>query len=152
MGGDLETEYVMAGPPRKLTERGIDKRMWAGVVEIFLAVLTLGFAGFQRGQLGQLERFPPAWVGSRACFSKSAASTIRWVSMLARRADHRVRAGWMPTIPPYWLLPRVQADNEPSLERTRARGRPSPSALSGRRPRTTEDHVAVAVPMVPGVS
>jgi Ca2+-transporting ATPase len=43
IGVDPETEDVMARPPRKLTERVIDKRMWSGVVEIgvVMAVLTL---------------------------------------------------------------------------------------------------------------
>jgi len=42
-GVDPETEDVMARPPRKLTERVIDGRMWAGVLEIgaVMAVLTL---------------------------------------------------------------------------------------------------------------
>ena len=43
MGVDPETEDVMARPPRKLTERVIDTRMWAGVLEIgaVMAVVTL---------------------------------------------------------------------------------------------------------------
>jgi Ca2+-transporting ATPase len=43
MGVDPETEDVMARPPRKLSERVIDGRMWAGVLEIgaLMAVLTL---------------------------------------------------------------------------------------------------------------
>ena len=43
MGVDPEMEDVMARPPRKLTERVIDARMWAGVLEIgaVMAVLTL---------------------------------------------------------------------------------------------------------------
>jgi calcium-translocating P-type ATPase len=43
MGVDPQTEDVMARKPRKLTERVIDARMWAGVVEIGLvmAVVTL---------------------------------------------------------------------------------------------------------------
>ena len=42
MGVDPETEDVMARPPRKLTERVIDTRMWAGVLEIgaVMAVVT----------------------------------------------------------------------------------------------------------------
>ena len=43
MGVDPETEDVMARPPRKLTERVIDTRMWAGVLEIgaVMAMVTL---------------------------------------------------------------------------------------------------------------
>ena len=43
MGVDPETEDVMARPPRRLTERVIDARMWAGVLEIgaVMAVVTL---------------------------------------------------------------------------------------------------------------
>ena len=43
MGVDPETEDVMARPPRKLTERVIDRQMWAGVLEIgaVMAVVTL---------------------------------------------------------------------------------------------------------------
>jgi P-type Ca2+ transporter type 2C len=43
MGVDPETEDVMARPPRKLTDRVIDARMWAGVLEIgaVMAVVTL---------------------------------------------------------------------------------------------------------------
>jgi magnesium-transporting ATPase (P-type) len=43
MGVDPETDDVMARKPRKLTERVIDARMWAGVIEIGLvmAVVTL---------------------------------------------------------------------------------------------------------------
>jgi Ca2+-transporting ATPase len=43
MGVDPQTEDVMARRPRKLTERVIDARMWAGVIEIGLvmALLTL---------------------------------------------------------------------------------------------------------------
>ena len=43
MGVDPETEDVMARRPRRLTDRVIDGRMWAGVLEIgaVMAVLTL---------------------------------------------------------------------------------------------------------------
>jgi magnesium-transporting ATPase (P-type) len=43
MGVDPETEDVMARPPRKLTDRVIDARMWANVLEIgaVMAVVTL---------------------------------------------------------------------------------------------------------------
>jgi P-type Ca2+ transporter type 2C len=43
MGIDPETEDVMARPPRKLTERVIDARMWASVLEVgaVMAVVTL---------------------------------------------------------------------------------------------------------------
>jgi magnesium-transporting ATPase (P-type) len=43
MGVDPQTEDVMARKPRKLTERVIDARMWAGVIEIgfVMAVVTL---------------------------------------------------------------------------------------------------------------
>jgi magnesium-transporting ATPase (P-type) len=43
MGIDPETDDVMARPPRRPTERVIDARMWAGVIEIGLvmAVATL---------------------------------------------------------------------------------------------------------------
>ena len=34
MGIDPQTDDVMARKPRRLTERVIDARMWAGVVEI----------------------------------------------------------------------------------------------------------------------
>ena len=43
MGIDPETEDVMARKPRRLTERVIDARMWAGVVEVgaIMAMVTL---------------------------------------------------------------------------------------------------------------
>jgi P-type Ca2+ transporter type 2C len=43
MGIDPETEDVMARPPRKLTQRVIDARMWASVLEVgaVMAVVTL---------------------------------------------------------------------------------------------------------------
>ncbi len=43
MGIDPETEDVMVRPPRKLTDRVIDRQMWAGVLEIgvVMAVVTL---------------------------------------------------------------------------------------------------------------
>ena len=34
MGVDPQTDDVMARKPRRLTERVIDARMWAGVIEI----------------------------------------------------------------------------------------------------------------------
>ncbi|HEX6337268.1 MAG TPA: cation-translocating P-type ATPase, partial [Jiangellaceae bacterium] len=43
MGVDAETEDVMSRPPRSLTDRVIDRRMWAGVVLVgfVMAVVTL---------------------------------------------------------------------------------------------------------------
>ncbi|MGA9526142.1 MAG: cation-translocating P-type ATPase, partial [Myxococcaceae bacterium] len=41
MGVDPETEDVMSRPPRKLTDRVIDRRMWAGVILIGL-VMAVG--------------------------------------------------------------------------------------------------------------
>ena len=79
MGVDPETEDVMARPPRKLTERVIDARMWAGVLEIgaVMAVVTLLTIDMYLpgGLIEGTQQLERARTAASPCWSSASCST-----------------------------------------------------------------------------